>query len=99
MAGVQGAVDADLGEIVRQDDVAAGVGIAPVALMVILVVRGRHVPAHGQAEIILLIRREVARAADLAFAVAETGADILYEKVLSCRAWRRRHVSWFCRLL
>ena len=70
-AGVQRTVDADFGEVVGQDDVAAGVGAAPVALVVILVVRGADVPAHGQAEVILLIGGEVGGAADLAFAVAD----------------------------
>ena len=70
-ASVQRAVEADLGEVVGQDDVAAGVGVAPVALVVVLVVGGGHVPAHGQAEVILLVGGEVGGAAHLALAVAD----------------------------
>ena len=65
------AVDARLGEVVGQDDVTAGVGVAPLALVVILVVGRRDVPALGKALVVLGIARPVGAAADLAFAVAD----------------------------
>ena len=70
-SGIQCAVDADLGEVVGQNDVTAGVGVAEVALVVVLVVGGGQVPAHTQGLVVLGIGGEVAGAADLAFAVAD----------------------------
>ena len=65
------AVQARLGEVVGQENVAAGVGVAPLALVVILVVGRRDVPALGKALVVLGIARPVGAAADLAFAVAD----------------------------
>ena len=63
-------IQTGFGEVVRQDNVAAGVGIAPLALVVILIVGGRDVPALGKTLVILGIAGPVGAAADSAFAVA-----------------------------
>ena len=65
-----GFVEAFLGEIVSQDHRAAGIGVAPLPLVVILVVGGGHMPATAERHIIVLIAREVAVGADRALAVA-----------------------------
>ena len=64
-------VDALLGEVVGQDDVAGVVGVAPAALVVVLVVGGRHMPAFVQRHGVLLIAGVVAAGTDLALAVAD----------------------------
>ena len=62
-------VDALLGKVIGEDNVAGIVGIAPLALMVILVVGGGQVPALIQRHDVLLIAGIVAAGADLALAV------------------------------
>ena len=64
-----GRVDALLGKAIGEDDVAGIVGIAPLALVVILVVGGGQVPALIQRHDILLIAGIVAAGADLTLAV------------------------------
>ena len=64
-------VDALLGEVVGQDNVAGVVGVAPAALVVVLVVGGRQVPALVQRHDVLLVARVVAVLADRALAVAD----------------------------
>ena len=74
-AGADGFINAFLGEIVRDDDVARVVGVAPAALMVILVVGRCNVPALIEREDVLLVARIVAALADLAFAVADLNEE------------------------
>ena len=64
-----GLVDALLGKAIGEDDVAGIVGIAPLALVVILVVGGGQVPALIQRHDVLLIAGIVAAGADLTLAV------------------------------
>ena len=64
-----GVVDALLGKVIGEDNVAGIVGIAPLALMVILVVGGGQVPALIQRHDVLLIAGIVAAGADLTLAV------------------------------
>ena len=64
-----GLVDAVLGKAIGEDDVAGIVGIAPLALVVILVVGGGQVPALIQRHDVLLIAGIVAAGADLTLAV------------------------------
>ena len=66
-----GLIDALLGEIIGQDDVTGVVGVAPAALVVILVVGRSEVPALVQRLDVLAVARVVAARADLAFAVAD----------------------------
>ncbi len=63
-------IDSGLCKIVGQNDIAAGVGVAPFALVVILVIGGRDMPALGQRQIILGVAGEIATAANLTLAVA-----------------------------
>ena len=65
-----GVVDALLGKVIGEDNVAGIVGIAPLALMVILVVGGGQVPALIQGHDVLLIAGIVTAGADLTLAVA-----------------------------
>ena len=67
--GADGVVDALLGKVIGEDNVAGIVGIAPLALMVILVVGGGQVPALIQRHDVLLIAGIVAAGADLTLAV------------------------------
>ena len=67
--GADGIVDALLGKVIGEDNVAGIVGIAPLALMVILVVGGGQVPALIQRHDVLLIAGIVAAGADLTLAV------------------------------
>ena len=53
--GAHGVVDALLGEVVGIDDVTAGVAVAPAALVVVLVVRRRKVPALVQRHRVVLV--------------------------------------------
>ena len=62
-------VDALLGKVIGEDDVTGVIGVAPLALMVILVVGGGQVPALIQRHDVLLIAGIVAAGADLALAV------------------------------
>ena len=64
-----GLVDALLAEIVGEDNIPGIVGIAPLALVVILVVGGGQVPALIQRHDVLLIAGIVAAGADLTLAV------------------------------
>ena len=64
-------VDAGFGEVVGQDDVAGIVGVAPAALVVILVVGRGDVPALVERHDVLLVAGIIAACADLAFAVAD----------------------------
>ena len=64
-------VDAGFGEVVGQDDVAGVVGVAPAALVVILVVGRGDVPALVERHDVLLVAGIIAACADLAFAVAD----------------------------
>ena len=64
-----GLVDAVFGKAIGEDDVAGIVGIAPLALVVILVVGGGQVPALIQRHDVLLIAGIVAAGADLTLAV------------------------------
>ena len=64
-----GLVDALLAEIVGEDNIPGIVGIAPLALVVILVVGGGQVPALIQRHDVLLIAGIVAAGADGTFAV------------------------------
>ena len=64
-----GLVDTLLGKAIGEDDVAGIVGIAPLALVVILVVGGGQVPALIQRHDVLLIAGIVAAGADLTLAV------------------------------
>ena len=64
-----GVVDALLGKVIGEDDVTGVIGVAPLALMVILVVGGGQVPALIQRHDVLLIAGIVAAGADLALAV------------------------------
>ena len=64
-------VDAGFGEVVGQDDVAGVVGVAPLALVVILVVGRGDVPALVERHDVLLVAGIIAACADLAFAVAD----------------------------
>ena len=64
-----GVVDALLGKVIGEDNVAGIVGITPLALMVILVVGGGQVPALIQRHDVLLIAGIVAAGADLTLAV------------------------------
>ena len=66
-----GVINTLLGEVVRQDNVAGIVGIAPAALVVILVVGGRHMPALVQRNDVLFVAGVITAGADLAFAVAD----------------------------
>ena len=66
-----GGVDALFAEIIGQDDVAGIVGVAPAALVVILVVGRGEVPALVQSLDVFAVARIVAACADLAFAVAD----------------------------
>ena len=59
------------GQAVRHDNGTGRVGVAPVALMVILIVGGRNMPAKIQRSGVFLIGGEVAGGADHAFAVAD----------------------------
>ena len=65
-----GVVDPLLGEVRGQDYGAGGVGVAPVAFVVVLVVGGGHVPALVQGPGVVLIAGEVAGGADGPFSVA-----------------------------
>ena len=67
--GPDGLVDALFGEVVGEDNVTGVVGIAPAALVVVLVVGGSQVPALIQRHDVLLIAGIVAAGADLALAV------------------------------
>ena len=67
--GADGVVDALLGKVIGEDDVTGVIGVAPLALMVILVVGGGQVPALIQRHDVLLIAGIVAAGADLALAV------------------------------
>src|SRR5699024_888767 len=58
-----GLVDALLGEVIGQDNVAGVVGVAPLALVVVLIVGGSHVPALVQGHDVLLIAGVVAAGA------------------------------------
>ena len=64
-------VDAVFGKVVGQDDVAGVVGVAPLALVVILVVGRGDVPALVERHDVLLVAGIIAACADLAFAVAD----------------------------
>ena len=64
-----GLVDALLGKVIGEDDVPGVVGVAPAALVVILVVGGGQVPALIQRHDVLLIAGIVAAGADLTLAV------------------------------
>ncbi len=64
-------VDAGFGEVVGQDDVTGVVGVAPAALVVILVVGRGDVPALVERHDVLLVAGIIAACADLAFAVAD----------------------------
>ena len=64
-------IDAGFGEVVGQDDVAGVVGVAPAALVVILVVGRGDVPALVERHDVLLVAGIIAACADLAFAVAD----------------------------
>ena len=64
-----GLVDSVLGKAIGEDDVAGIVGIAPLALVVILVVGGGQVPALIQRHDVLLIAGIIAAGADLTLAV------------------------------
>ena len=64
-------VDAVFGKVVGQDDVAGVVGVAPAALVVILVVGRGDVPALVERHDVLLVAGIIAACADLAFAVAD----------------------------
>ena len=64
-------IQALLGEIVGQDDVTGVVGVAPLALVVVLVVGGRNVPALVERHGVVLVAGVVAARADLALAVAD----------------------------
>ena len=73
-------IDACLGEIIGEDNVTGIVGIAPLALVVILVVGGRHMPALIQRHGVILIAGIVAAGANGAFTIANfhqeyTGVD------------------------
>ena len=67
--GADGVVDALLGKVIGEDDVTGVIGVAPLALMVILVVGGGQVPALIQSHDVLLIAGIVAAGADLTLAV------------------------------
>ena len=95
-----GLIDALLREIIGQDDVTGVVGVAPAALVVILVVGRSEVPALVQRLDVLAVARVVAARADLAFAVADldqihTGVDdgIPVGKVLEGAEGRARMVE------
>ena len=64
-------IDAVFGKVVGQDDVAGVVGVAPAALVVILVVGRCDVPALVERHDVLLVAGIIAARADLAFAVAD----------------------------
>ena len=64
-------VDAVFGKVVGQDDVAGVVGVAPAALVVILVVGRGDMPALVERHDVLLVAGIIAACADLAFAVAD----------------------------
>ena len=64
-------IDAVFGKVVGQDDVAGVVGVAPLALVVILVVGRGDVPALVERHDVLLVAGIIAACADLAFAVAD----------------------------
>ena len=64
-------IDAVFGKVVGQDDVAGVVGVAPAALVVILVVGRGDVPALIERHDVLLVAGIIAACADLAFAVAD----------------------------
>ena len=64
-------VDAVFGKVVGQDDVAGVVGVAPAALVVILVVCRGDMPALVERHDVLLVAGIIAACADLAFAVAD----------------------------
>ena len=66
-----GLIDALLREIIGQNDVTGVVGVAPAALVVILVVGRSEVPALVQRLDVLAVARVIAARADLAFAVAD----------------------------
>ena len=68
--GPQRVIDALLAEVVGEDHVAGVVGVAPAALVVILVVGGGQVPALIQRHGVILIAGIIAAGADLALAVA-----------------------------
>ena len=70
MHGTDGGVDALLAEVVGDDDVAGVIGVAPLALVVILVICGGYMPALIQGHGVILIAGIVAAGADLALAVA-----------------------------
>ena len=65
-----GVVDALLGKALRQHDITGVVGIAPLALVVVLIVGRRKVPALVQSQRVLLVAGIVAACTDLTFAVA-----------------------------
>ena len=65
-----GLVEALLREVVGEDDVPGVVGIAPAALVVVLVIGGGHMPALIQSQGVLLIAGVVAAGSDGPFAVA-----------------------------
>ena len=67
--GADGVVDALLGKVIGEDNVAGVIGVAPLALMVVLVVGGGQVPALIQSHDVLLIAGIVAAGADLTLAV------------------------------
>ena len=62
-------VDIGLSQSVYQNNASAGIGIAPQALMVILVIRGCHMPALIQSAGIILVRGEITGRANRALAV------------------------------
>ena len=66
-----GVIDALLGKVIGEDDVPGVVGVAPAALVVILVVGGGQVPALIQGHDVLLIAGIVAAGADLTLAVTD----------------------------
>src|SRR5699024_7525640 len=59
-----GLIDAFFREVVGQDHITGVVGVAPLALMVVLVVGGGHVPALVQGHDVLLIAGVVTAGAD-----------------------------------
>ena len=64
-------VDAFLTEIFCQDNITGIIGIAPSALVVVLVVGRRHVPALIKCQRILLIARIISARTDLSFTIAD----------------------------
>ena len=65
-----GLVDALFAEVVGEDDVPRVIGVAPLALVVVLVIGGGHMPALIQRHGVILIAGVIAAGADGALAVA-----------------------------